>query len=185
TIAGPSDLREAPGTAGVPPFRTTVKILDVDGRELPRGETGVIHVGNDMPFGGYTDGNTKSFADGLMSTGDLGHFDENGRLFVSGRDDDMIISGGENVFPRELEDALIDHPEVSDVVVTGVADETFGQVLAAYVVRKPGSTVTEEDLKAYAKSHVARFAVPRRTMFLDELPRNPTGKVMKRELPQF
>ncbi|MCL3817737.1 AMP-binding protein [Aeromicrobium wangtongii] len=185
TIAGPEDLREAPGTAGTPPFRTTVKILDPDGRELPQGETGVIHVGNDMPFGGYTDGNTKSFADGLMSTGDLGHFDENGRLFVSGRDDDMIISGGENVFPRELEDALIEHPDVSDVVVTGIPDERFGQVLAAYVVLNPGATLSEDEVKAYAKGKVARFAVPARTMFLDELPRNATGKVMKRELPEI
>jgi acyl-CoA synthetase (AMP-forming)/AMP-acid ligase II len=185
TIASPTDLREAPGTAGVPPFRTTVKILDADGNELPQGETGVIHVGNDMPFGGYTDGNTKAFSDGLMSTGDLGHFDENGRLFVSGRDDDMIISGGENVFPRELEDALIDHPDVADVVVTGIEDEKFGQVLAAYVVVKEGKSLTEDEIKAYAKDHVARFAVPGKTMFLDELPRNPTGKVMKRELPEF
>ncbi len=185
TIASPEDLRQAPGTAGTAPWRTTVKILDPDGRELPQGETGVIHVGNDMPFGGYTDGNTKSFAEGLMNSGDLGHFDENGRLFVSGRDDDMIISGGENVFPRELEDALIDHPDISDVVVTGIPDAKFGHVLAAYVVVKQGRSITEEDLKAYAKSHVARFAVPGRTMFLDELPRNPTGKVMKRELPDF
>lgn len=185
TIASPTDLREAPGTAGRPPFRTTVKILDPDGREVPTGETGVIHVGNDMPFGGYTDGNTKSFAEGLMHTGDVGHFDEDGRLFVSGRDDDMIVSGGENVFPRELEDALIDHPDISDVVVIGVADESFGQALAAYVVLKPGASLSEDDVKAYAKSHVARFAVPARLMFLDELPRNPTGKVMKRELPDF
>jgi acyl-CoA synthetase (AMP-forming)/AMP-acid ligase II len=118
-----------------------------------------------------------------MNTGDLGFFDENGRLFVSGRDDDMIISGGENVFPRELEDALIEHPDISDVVVTGIDDPSFGQALAAYVVVKDGASLTEEDLVAYAKEHVARFAVPRRTMFLDELPRNPTGKVMKRELP--
>jgi acyl-CoA synthetase (AMP-forming)/AMP-acid ligase II len=184
TIAGPQDLREAPGTAGTPPFRTTVKILDPDGHEVPQGETGVIHVGNDMPFGGYTDGNTKSFADGLMSSGDLGHFDENGRLFVSGRDDDMVISGGENVFPRELEDALIDHPDISDVVVTGVPDDRFGQVLAAYVVLQPGATLTEDEVKDYARSRVARFAVPARTVFLDELPRNPTGKVMKRDLPE-
>ncbi len=185
TIASPTDLREAPGTAGTPPWRTTVKILDPDGRELPQGETGVIHVGNDMPFGGYTDGNTKTFADGLMNSGDLGHFDVNGRLFVSGRDDDMIISGGENVFPRELEDALIDHPDISDVVVTGIPDAKFGQVLAAYVVVKDGRSISEDELKAYAKTHVARFAVPGRTMFLDELPRNPTGKVMKRDLPAF
>jgi fatty-acyl-CoA synthase len=185
TIASPTDLREAPGTAGVPPFRTTVKILDADGNEVPQGETGVIHVGNDMPFGGYTDGNTKAFSDGLMSTGDLGYFDENGRLFVSGRDDDMIISGGENVFPRELEDALIEHPDIADVVVTGIEDEKFGQVLAAYVVVKDGKSLTEDEIKSYAKDHVARFAVPGKTMFLDELPRNPTGKVMKRELPEF
>ncbi|MDX6277100.1 MAG: hypothetical protein QOJ72_1228, partial [Nocardioidaceae bacterium] len=185
TIASPKDLREAPGTAGVPPHRTTVKILDTDGKEVPRGETGVIHVGNDMPFGGYTDGNTKTFADGLMSTGDLGHFDENGRLFVSGRDDDMVISGGENVFPRELEDALIDHPDIADVVVTGIPHPKLGHSLAAYVVVREGKTLTEDDVKAYAKERVARFAVPGKTMFLDELPRNPTGKVMKRELPDF
>ncbi|MEJ7633703.1 AMP-binding protein [Aeromicrobium sp.] len=185
TIASPKDLREAPGTAGTPPFRTFVKVLDGDGKELPQGETGVIHVGNDMPFGGYTDGNTKTFADGLMSTGDLGYFDENGRLFVSGRDDDMVVVGGENVFPRELEDSLIDHPEITDVVVTGIDDEKFGQALAAYVVVKGGASLSEEDLMAFAKDNVPRFAVPRKVKFLDELPRNPTGKVMKRDLPPF
>lgn len=185
TIASPKDLREAPGTAGVPPFRTVVKILDAEGKEVPRGETGVIHVGNDMPFGGYTDGNTKAFTGGLMSTGDLGHFDDDGRLFVSGRDDDMIVVGGENVFPRELEDTLIDHPDISDVVVTGVDDETLGQALAAYVVVKEGASLSEEDLVVFAKDNVPRFAVPRKVKFLDELPRNPTGKVMKRELPEL
>jgi len=185
TVASPAQLRDAPGTAGTPPFRTNVKILDSGGNEVPRGETGVIHVGNDMPFGGYTDGNTKAFTRGLMSTGDLGYFDELGRLFVSGRDDDMVISGGENVFPRELEDALIDHPGIADVVVTGIPDRDWGQCLAAYVVVREGQTVTEPEIVAYAKERVARFAVPRRTMFIEELPRNPTGKVMKRELPPF
>ena len=185
TVASPAQLRDAPGTAGTPPFRTNVKILDSGGNELPQGETGVIHVGNDMPFGGYTDGDTKAFTRGLMSTGDLGYFDELGRLFVSGRDDDMVISGGENVFPRELEDALIDHPGIFDVVVTGIPDRDWGQCLAAYVVVREGQTVSETEIVAYAKERVARFAVPRRTMFIDELPRNPTGKVMKRELPPF
>jgi fatty-acyl-CoA synthase len=183
TIASPEDLRAAPGTAGRPPWHTTVRILDAEGIEVPQGATGTIYVGNDMPFGGYTDGNTKKFAGDLMSTGDLGHFDSDGRLFVSGRDDDMIVSGGENVFPRELEDALANHPDVADVVVTGVPDDKFGQVLVAYVVKRPGATLTHEDIVAYAKERVARFAVPRQTAFLDELPRNPTGKVMKRELP--
>ncbi len=185
TIASPQQLRAAPGTAGTPPYRTTVMILDADGKEVVQGETGVIHVGNDMPFGGYTDGNTKAFANGLMSTGDLGYFDVEGRLFVSGRDDDMIISGGENVFPRELEDVLIDHPAISDVVVVGIPDKDWGQCLAAYIVVRDGQRITEGEIIEYAKQRVARFAVPHKMLFLDELPRNPTGKVMKRELPVF
>jgi acyl-CoA synthetase (AMP-forming)/AMP-acid ligase II len=183
TIAGPEDLRAAPGTAGRVPWRTTVKILDHDGNEVPTGETGVIHVKNDMMFGGYTDGNNKSFAHGLMNTGDLGHFDAEGRMFVSGRDDDMIISGGENVFPRELEDKLIDHEAVQEVVVTGVDDAEWGQRLAAYVVLREGSEASEADLIEYARANCPRYAVPKAIMFLDELPRNPTGKVMKRNLP--
>ncbi len=185
TIADPKDLRAAPGTAGRVPWRTTVKVLDHDGNEVPQGDIGVIHVVNDMPFGGYTDGRNRSFHAGLMDSGDLGYFDEAGRLFVAGRDDDMIISGGENVFPRELEDCLIEHPEVADVVVTGIADPDWGQRLAAYVVRTEGSNVSVTDLIEFAKDNVPRFAVPRGVMFLDELPRNPTGKVMKRQLPAF
>ncbi|MCD9155221.1 AMP-binding protein [Aeromicrobium duanguangcaii] len=185
TIADPKDLRAAPGTAGRVPWRTTVKILDHDGNEVPQGDIGVIHVVNDMPFGGYTDGRNKSFHSGLMDSGDLGYFDEEGRLFVAGRDDDMIISGGENVFPRELEDCLVEHPEVADVVVTGIADPEWGQRLAAYVVRKEGSDVSADELVQFAKDNVARSAVPRGVMFLESLPRNPTGKVMKRQLPAF
>ncbi len=185
TIASPSDLRSAPGTAGRIPWRTDVKVLDHDGNEVPPGDIGVIHVANDMPFGGYTDGRNKAFHSGLMDSGDLGYFDEDGRLFVAGRDDDMIISGGENVFPRELEDCLIEHPAVADVVVTGVADPDWGQRLAAYVVLTEGNGVSEGDLIDFAKDNVARFAVPRGVMFIDELPRNPTGKVMKRQLPTF
>ncbi|NLC98750.1 MAG: AMP-binding protein [Actinomycetales bacterium] len=185
TIAGPEDLRAAPGTAGRVPWKTMVKVLAENGHEVPAGTTGVIYVGNEMMFAGYTDGNSKDFRDGLMHSGDVGHFDEAGRLFVSGRDDDMIISGGENVFPRELEDCLIEHPEVQDVVVVGLADKDWGQVLAAYVVRAEGSSITQEEIAAHAKEHVSRFAVPRSVMFIDELPRNPTGKVMKRMLPEF
>ena len=185
TIASPKDLREAPGTAGRIPWRTTVKILDSEGNELPTGEIGVIHVLNDMPFGGYTDGRSKAVHAGLIDTGDLGYFDEQGRLFVSGRDDDMIISGGENVFPLELEDCLSDHPDVSEVVVTGVADAEWGQRLVAYVVLNEGSYASEASLIAYAKENLPRFAVPRAVALIDELPRNPTGKVMKRMLPSL
>lgn len=185
TIASPADLRAAPGTAGRPPWRTAVRILDEDGKAVGSGQPGVIHVHNDMLFGGYTDGDTTQFTDGLMNTGDRGYFDAEGRLFVSGRDDDMVISGGENVFPRELEDALVAHPDISDVAVMGVDDVDWGQSLAAWVVAKPGSEPSEAEIVHYAKQHVARFAVPSRVSFMDELPRNPTGKVMRRALPDI
>lgn len=185
TIANPADLRAAPGTAGTIPWRTIVKVLDDDGKELPAGETGVIYVGNELLFAGYTDGNTKDFREGLMHTGDLGYFDSEGRLFVAGRDDDMVISGGENVFPRELEDALANHPKIQECVVIGVEDREWGQRLAAYVVLHPGEQLTGEEVIEYSRDKVARFAVPSSVMFLDELPRNPTGKVMKRNLPPF
>jgi fatty-acyl-CoA synthase len=182
TIADPSDMRAAPGTAGRPPLGTEVRLLDRDGREVPTGEVGRIFVGNTMQFDGYTGGGSKEMVDGLMATGDLGRVDADGRLFVEGRDDDMIVSGGENVFPREVEDLLADHPELHDVGVVGVEDREFGQRLVAFVVRQPGSVVTEPDLQAYVKTHLANYKAPRSVVFVDEIPRNPTGKVLRREL---
>ncbi|HEX8122080.1 MAG TPA: acyl-CoA synthetase [Solirubrobacteraceae bacterium] len=180
TIATPKDLREAPGTAGRPPRGTIVKIYDEDQNELPQGETGRIFVGNEMLFEGYTGGGNKDVIDGLMSTGDVGHFDEGGRLFVDGRDDEMIVSGGENVFPREVEDLLADHPKIDEAAVVGVDDEKFGQRLAAFVVSKDG--LSEDEVKKYVKENLARYKVPRDVEFLDELPRNATGKVLKKDL---
>ncbi|WP_242614082.1 AMP-binding protein [Actinomadura roseirufa] len=177
TIATPRDLRDAPGTAGKPSLRLTVRILDEDGRELPAGETGEIHTGGGLRFAGYTGGGERRVRDGLTGTGDLGHFDGAGRLFVDGRADDMIVSGGENVFPGEVEDLLAGHPGVADVAVTGVEDERFGQRLAAYVVRAPGGRVTVDDLKSYVKDHLARYKAPRDVHFVDALPRTSTGKV--------
>jgi acyl-CoA synthetase (AMP-forming)/AMP-acid ligase II len=182
TIATPEDLRAAPGTAGRPPFGTVVKLLDADGHEVPRGEGGRIFVGNEMMFEGYTGGGGKEIIDGLMSTGDVGRFDAGGRLFVDGRDDEMIVSGGENVFPREVEDLLADHEHVEDVAVIGVEDEEFGQRLKAFVVTRAGGSLSEDDVKAYVKQNLARFKVPREVVFVEELPRNATGKVLKREL---
>jgi acyl-CoA synthetase (AMP-forming)/AMP-acid ligase II len=179
TIATPRDAREAPGTTGRPSFRLTIKILDEDGRELPAGEVGEIYTSGGFRFAGYTGGGSRRVRDGLIGTGDLGHFDERGRLFIDGRADDMIVSGGENVFPAEVEDLLGAHPEVAEVSVTGVEDERFGQRLAAHVVRSPGATVTEDDLKAHVKTHLARYKVPRDIHFVDELPRTSTGKVRK------
>ena len=109
-----------------------MRLYDEQGNELARpGETGRIFVGNEMAFDGYTGGGGKDVIDGLMSTGDVGHFDDGGRLFIDGRDDEMIVSGGENVFPREVEELLADHPCVAEVAVVGVPDDAWGQRLRA------------------------------------------------------
>jgi fatty-acyl-CoA synthase len=182
TIATPEDLRAAPGTAGKPPLGTVVKLLDEQGREARKGESGRIFVANELMFEGYTGGGNKEIVEGLMSTGDVGHFDEGGRLFVDGRDDEMIVSGGENVFPREVEDLLADHKEIEEAAVVGVSDSEFGQRLKAFVVTRNGSELSEEAVKGYVKENLARYKVPREVVFLQELPRNSTGKVLKRKL---
>lgn len=182
TIATPEDLRAAPGTAGRPPMGTIVKLLDSEGREAAPGEGGRIFVANEMVFEGYTGGGGKEIVDGLMSTGDVGRFDAGGRLFVDGRDDEMIVSGGENVFPREVEDLLADNEQIEEAAVVGVSDEQFGQRLKAFVVLREGAQLDEETVKAYVKANLARYKVPREVVFLEQLPRNATGKVLKREL---
>src|SRR3954452_8465850 len=185
TIATPEDLRVAPGTAGRPPRGTIVRLYDENGGLVTKpGETGRIFVGNEMLFEGYTGGGGKDVIDGLMATGDVGHFDEDGRLFVDGRDDEMIVSGGENVFPREVEDLLHDHDGIDEAAVIGVPDEKFGQRLKAFVVASRGKKPSEEELKDYVKQNLARYKVPREIVFMDELPRNATGKVLKRELAE-
>ncbi len=182
TIATPADLRAAPGTAGRPPRGTTVRLLDEAGKEVPQGEVGRIFVGNDMKMEGYTGGGNKEAIDGLLSSGDVGHFDPDGRLFVDGRDDEMIVSGGENVFPREVEDLLADLDGISEVAIIGVEDEKFGQRLKAFVVLEDGASLTDAELAAHVKANLASYKTPREVEFLDELPRNATGKVLKREL---
>lgn len=184
TIATPRDLRDAPGTAGKPPANTVVKVYDAHGNELPAGEEGRIFVGNSMLFEGYTGGGTKDMIHGLMATGDVGRFDGNGHLFVEGRDDEMIVSGGENVFPKEVEDCLARHEAVVEAAALGVDDPDFGQRLRAFVVLTGTGAVDEDALKAYVKSNLARYKVPREIVFVDELPRNATGKVLKRELAE-
>jgi acyl-CoA synthetase (AMP-forming)/AMP-acid ligase II len=182
TIATPEDLRAAPGTAGRPPRGTTVKILDESGEEAAQGEVGRIFVGNEMSFEGYTGGGGKEVVDGLLCSGDVGHIDPAGRLFIDGRDDEMIVSGGENVFPREVEDLLADHEDVAEAAVIGVEDAEFGQRLKAFVVVSGGATISEDQLKAHVKANLAAYKTPREVEFLEELPRNATGKVLKREL---
>jgi acyl-CoA synthetase (AMP-forming)/AMP-acid ligase II len=183
TIATPDDLREAPGTVGRPPPHTRLEILDDDGRPLSPGQTGHIFVGHEMLFEGYTEpSQSRSVVDGMMTPGDLGHLDEQGRLFVDSREDDMIISGGENVYPGQVEEVLRAHPDVDDAVVIGVEDERFGQRLVAFVVPRPGSGLTGDDVIAFGKENLARFKVPREVHLRDDLPRNALGKVLRREL---
>ena len=184
TVATPEDLRAAPGTAGRPPRGHRRPALRRGRAARCRtGEVGRIFVGNEMSFEGYTGGGGKEAIDGLLSSGDVGHFDSDGRLFIDGRDDEMIVSGGENVFPREVEDLLADHDGVVEVAVIGVEDEEFGQRLKAFVVarrRRPRSPRTS--CKAHVKANLASYKAPREIEFLDELPRNATGKILKREL---
>ena len=185
TIAQPRDMRAAPGTAGKPPYNTVVKIYDEKDQPVPDGESGRIFVGNTMLFGGYTgdEAESKQMVDGLMSSGDIGRFDEEGRLFVEGRDDEMIVSGGENVFPKEVEDCLSRHEHVQDVAAIGVDDDDYGKRLRAFVVKD--GDVDEKTLKDYVKENLARYKVPREIIFLDELPRNATGKVLKKDLKDY
>jgi len=182
TIATPADLAAAPGCVGSVVPGSVVKVFTDDRHEAPPGTPGLIFVGNVLTFEGYTDGGTKEQISGLMSTGDVGHFDRAGRLFIDGRDDEMIVSGGENVFPSEVEGALAHHPDILDVAVVGVGDEQFGQRLRSYVVVRPGASLTEQELKDYVRQRLARFKVPRDVIFVDALPRNAGGKVLKRLL---
>ena len=185
TIARPKDLSINPGTVGPVVEGVKVKILDEDGKELPQGEVGRIFVGNTFPFEGYTGGGHKQIIDGLMSSGDVGYFDEHDLLYVSGRDDEMIVSGGENVFPAEIEDLVSGHPEVVEATALGVEDEERGHRLRCFVVKTEGASIDEDAIKTYVRENLARYKVPREVVFLDELPRNPTGKILKRELREM
>jgi len=184
TIATPEDLRADPSTVGKVVRGSIVKLFDENGKEVPEGESGRIFVGNLSQFEGYTGGGNKDMLQGLMASGDVGHFDPEGRLYIDGRDDEMIVSGGENVFPAEVEELLASHKDVQEAAAIGVEDEKFGQRLKAFVVLRSSAKLTEDEVKDYVKDNLANYKVPREVVFLDELPRNPTGKVLKRELAE-
>ena len=183
TVATPEDWKQAPGTVGRSPVGCIVRLYDEQGRRVTEPhKTARVFVGSGLRFSGYTGGGTKEEVDGLLSSGDVGHFDESGLLFIDGRDDDMIVSGGENVFPAEVENLLLEHPEVHDAAVIGVADAGFGQRLKAFVVLREGSELTGEEVKALIKNNLARHKVPRDVEFVAELPRNATGKLLRTQL---
>jgi fatty-acyl-CoA synthase len=186
TIATPDELRLAPGTAGRSPVVSEVVLFDEhDRRVYGANKRGRIFIRSGARFEGYTDGRSKQIIDGYMSSGDMGHFDENGLLFVDGRDDDMIVSGGENVFPQEVENLLIERDDVFDAAVVGVDDSDFGKRLRAFIVSQPGARQDVEEIKLYVKSNLARYKVPRDVVFIDELPRNATGKLLRRVLTEM
>jgi fatty-acyl-CoA synthase len=185
TIAEPKHLEFNSSTAGPVVKGVKVKIFDDNGKELPQGEVGRIFVGTSFPFEGYTGGGKKQIIDGLLSSGDVGYFDERGLLYISGRDDEMIVSGGENVFPAEVEDLISGHPDVVEATAIGVEDKEWGHRLRAFVVKKQEASLDEDTVKHYVRDHLARYKVPREVVFLDELPRNPTGKILKRELREI
>ncbi|MBF6179468.1 AMP-binding protein [Nocardia otitidiscaviarum] len=183
-LATPAELRAAPGTVGRPVAGTAVAVLDTAGRPVPAGRTGRICVGGAQGFSGYSSGHDKQRVAGLIDSGDLGRFDAAGRLFVVGRSDDMIVSGGENVYPQVVENVLAAHPDVSDVAVMGVDDEEYGQRLVAYVVAATGSSPSVTRLREYLYPNVSRFERPRDIMITGEIPRNAAGKIDRAALRQ-
>ncbi|BDH59679.1 acyl-CoA synthetase [Tsukamurella sp. PLM1] len=191
TVATPKNLRAAPGTVGRPPVLTTVRLYDENDRLVEGvGKRGRVFVRAGAPFEGYSDGRTKQIIDGHLSSGDMGHWDEHGLLHIDGRDDDMIVSGGENVYPLEVENLLVTRDDVVEAAVIGVPDPEFGQRLRAFVVLEGGAPADDaveeltKELKDFVRANLARFKVPRDVVYLDRLPRNPTGKMVKRELPK-
>ncbi|RMI31357.1 acyl-CoA synthetase [Nocardia stercoris] len=185
-VAQPAELRRAPGTVGRAPVTAEVALFDAaDRRVSGAGVRGRVFVRSGAPFEGYTDGRHKQIVDGFMSTGDMGHFDADGLLFIDGRDDDMIVSGAENVYPLEVENLLTALDGVDEVAVVGVPDPEFGQRLRAVVVREPGAELDADAVRQHVRANLARYKVPRDVLFVPELPRNPTGKVVRRALQEL
>lgn len=187
SIATGTDLASRPDSAGRPAMGTKVRILDDDGNDVPTGEVGLIHTAQELSFIGYLNERDKfTTVDGLFQIGDLGRIDQDGYLYVCGRSDDMVIKGGENIFPREVEEILGPLPGIADVYCHGSNDndEIFAD-LFLYIVREDneaGENLSEEMLQGYVRDNLAEHCVPDRVFFVDSLPRNAIGKVVPREV---
>ncbi len=182
-LATPADLREAPETVGRPAAGCPVRVLDEEGTPVGPHITGRIFVGGDLTYEGYTGGGAKGVVDNMTSTGDMGYLDDKGRLFIIGREDDMIVSGGENVYPRAVENTLAEHPGIAEAAIVGVPDEHFGQRLAAFIVPQQDSDIDETTVREYLQDRVSRFEQPRDIRVVSSVPRNPAGKILRKELP--
>jgi acyl-CoA synthetase (AMP-forming)/AMP-acid ligase II len=172
-------------SCGTPLDGVEIKVVDAEGRELPPGEVGEVICRTPQVMLGYwnlPEATARAVRDGWLYTGDAGYRDEDGYLYIYDRIKDMIISGGENIYPAEVESALFGHPAVADVAVIGVPDEQWGEAVKAIVVKKADASIDADDLIGYARTRIAGYKVPRSVDFLPALPRNPSGKILKREL---
>jgi len=184
TRISPQEWRTHPGSVGTPWPGVEIRVLDDDHRPLPPGETGTIYIRPPGParfrYHNDPDKTARAWADGAFTVGDVGHLDSDGFLYVTDRSADLVLRGGVNVYPAEVEAVLYGHPDVVDCAVLGVPDDRMGEELLAVVeTRRP---VAADDLRAYCREHLADFKCPRHVEFVDELPRDPTGKILKRQL---
>ena len=188
TVASPDDLRACPGTIGRAVPGAEIRLLGESGREVRMGEVGELYTRNSMLVSGYHGdeaATASSLRDGFFSVGDLATVDSEGRFQIVGRQRDMVISGGVNVYPAEVEAAIETHASVAQVAVIGIADEEWGERLRAFVVRRPGCDVDAPTLRAWCRDRLSGAKVPKEYVFLDALPANPTGKILKRELKSY
>jgi long-chain acyl-CoA synthetase len=180
-----ADRPERMKSCGKPMAGVEMRIVDAAGRALPPGEVGEIVCRTPQVMLGYwhqPEATARAIRDGWFHTGDAGYFDADGYLYIHDRIKDMIVSGGENIYPAEIESALFGHPAIADIAVIGVPDERWGEAVKAIVVKKPGAEITEGELLAFARTRIAGYKVPRSVDFVEALPRNPSGKILKREL---
>jgi fatty-acyl-CoA synthase len=185
TMAAPGDHLARPGTIGKVLLGGEIKLLDDNGNEVAVGQVGELYARNSALIAGYhrnDDATSSSMRAGYFSVGDLARADADGYYYLESRKTDMVISGGVNIYPREIEDHLQTHPSVLEAAVIGVPDPEWGETLKAFIVLKPGASVSEKELTDFCRSELADYKRPRAVVFLAELPRNPTGKVLKREL---
>jgi fatty-acyl-CoA synthase len=185
TLAGPADHVRRPGTIGRALRGNEIRLLDDAGHEVPRGQVGELYARNTTLISGYhnnDEATRSSQRDGFFSVGDMGRVDEDGYYYLESRKHDMVISGGVNIYPREIEDHLHSHPAILEAAVVGVPDPEWGETLRAFVVLRHGAQLTEAEVIDHCRRELADFKRPRQVTFLPELPRNPTGKILKREL---
>jgi fatty-acyl-CoA synthase len=185
TIAGPLDHTQRPGTIGKAMRGNTIRLLDDDGKSIAVGGVGELYARNSTLMSGYhrnAEATSSAARDGFYSVGDLARVDADGFYYLESRKHDMVISGGVNIYPREIEDHLQTHPAILEAAVVGIPDAEWGETLKAFIVRRDGQTITDVEVIEYCRSGLADYKRPRKVVFLAELPRNPTGKVLKRDL---